>query len=262
MSAPLQDDRVTVDPSRPATGEGEVESRRQAVRKMFNRVSGRYDLLNRVLSLGMDGAWRRYAVRQMALSPGDRALDVACGTGDLGLEAVRNFPGCRVVGIDFASAMLDIGRAKLERLGREASHRFANAAAENLPFRDDIFAASAIAFGIRNVPDRRAALLEMKRTVRPGGRVVVLELTMSTTPGMTTFLVNLYARAVLPLIGGALSKGDAYQYLSTSMDSFPEPADFVGEMESAGLAGVVARRMFLSPAWVFTGTVPPPAPSR
>jgi len=218
-------------------------------------VSGRYDLLNRVLSLGMDGAWRKSAVDSMALRPGDRALDVACGTGDLTLEMVRPSRGVEAVGIDFASAMLDIGRTKCTAGGAADKTRFVTAAAEALPFTADRFSAAAIAFGIRNVPDRSAALSEMIRAVRPGGKVVVLELTTSSH-GVSSRAINFYVRAILPLVGGTLSKGDAYRYLSLSMSSFPDPEQFAGEMEESGLESVTAKRMFFSPAWVFSGTVP------
>ncbi len=235
----------------------DAESKRVAIRSMFNRVSSRYDLLNRVLSFGMDGSWRRSAVKAMALQRGDRALDVACGTGDLALEATRSLGDGVVVGIDFAQAMLEIGRGKSkEQKKGGGAVQFITAAAEKLPFADDVFAASAIAFGIRNVPDRRSAIAEMARTVKPGGRVVVLELTTSSR-GLMAWLVTAYTRAVLPIIGGTLSRGEAYRYLSTSMDSFPEPGDFIREMEGAGLCEVIAKQMILSPAWVFSGKVPP-----
>lgn len=234
---------------------GDVESRRIAVRSMFNRVSGRYDLLNRLLSFGMDGMWRKQAVNAMALQPGDRALDVACGTGDLAREAVRSLGDGFVAGIDFAPAMLAIGQGKCRKKRGGGAVQFINAAAERLPFADGVFAASAIAFGIRNVPDRHAALTEMARTVRPGGRVVVLELTTSSRGAMAR-LVKAYTSLVLPVIGGTLSRAEAYQYLSTSMDGFPEPDVFLREMESVGLTAVSAKQMVFSPAWVFAGRVP------
>ncbi len=238
-------------------GDSRAESKRRAIRTMFNRVSARYDLLNRVLSLGMDGFWRKAAVDSMALRRGDRALDVACGTGDLTIEMARPSRGASAVGIDFASAMLEIGRAKCDALAAGGGTRFVSAAAEALPFPANRFSAAAIAFGIRNVPDRSRALTEMIRAVRPGGKVVVLELTTSSH-GAASRAINLYVRSVLPLVGGTLSKGDAYRYLSLSMNSFPEPEAFVRELEEAGLESVTAKRMFLSPAWVFSGTVPAP----
>ena len=234
-------------------GTEEVRSQREAVRSMFNIVSPRYDLLNRLLSLGLDGSWRRRAVREMRLGPADHVLDVACGTGDLALEAART-PGLgRVVGVDFATGMLEIARGKTARPEPGGQVLFATGAAESLPFRSGAFGAAGIAFGIRNVPDRIAAIREMARVVRSGGRVVVLELT--TTRGVTRSFTNLYVRLMLPLLGGLLSRKEAYRYLSESMRSFPEPGAFLEEMRSAGLEDVSAARMTPSPAWIFTGRV-------
>ncbi len=231
-----------------------IQTQRQAVRSMFDRVSGRYDLLNRLLSFGLDGGWRRRAVQEMELPSAGSMLDVACGTGDLGLEASRSMKGGRVVGVDFASAMLALGKRKGERPGSPRME-FLSGAAEALPFGDNTFDAVGIAFGIRNIPERTAALSEMKRVVRPGGRIVILELT-TARQGLIPRLVRLYTRFVLPIVGRILSKGEAYEYLSSSMDAFPPPESFLKELGAAGLEDVSSRPLPLSPTWIFAGTVP------
>jgi len=243
-----------------AEGAPAVERQRAAVREMFDRVSGRYDLLNRVLSLGLDVGWRREAVRRMRVERGARVLDVACGTGDLSLEAARAASGGTVLGIDFSGPMLRRARRKT---GSPSAGRvfFVEAAAERLPVRDRSFDASGIAFGIRNVPDRARALLEMARAVRPGGRVVVLELGPPSS-GPLGALVAFYLGRIVPLLGGSCSSLAAYRYLADSMRAFPSPDLFGKEMEDAGLVDVSIVPLSPSPAWIAAGTVPDGAGSR
>jgi demethylmenaquinone methyltransferase/2-methoxy-6-polyprenyl-1,4-benzoquinol methylase len=221
---------------------------------MFNRISGRYDLLNRILSLGLDCRWRREAVRRMRAGREARVLDVACGTGDLSLEAARAAPGGTVLGIDFSGPMLRRARRKA---GAPSAGRvfFAEAAAESLPVRGRFFDASGIAFGIRNVPDRARALREMARAVRPGGRVVVLELG-GPASGLLGALVGFYLGRIVPLLGGSCSSPAAYRYLADSMRAFPSPDLFGKEMEDAGLVDVSIIPLPPSPAWIAVGTVP------
>ncbi len=234
-------------------GEDAVRRQRAEVRGMFDKVSPRYDLLNRLLSIGMDGGWRRAAIRASGLAAGDCLLDVACGTGDMMREATRRVPGCRVIGVDFAREMLRAGRGKWDP---SAPLAFIHGDAESLPVRDGTCAAATMSFGIRNIPRREAALCAMARAVKPGGRIAILELSTKKN-GFLAFAVGIYVRTVLPLVGGALSRGEAYGYLSDSMHAFPDPARFCEEMRSAGLVNVKARRLFLSPAWLFVGTVAP-----
>jgi len=230
-----------------------VPERRAAVRGMFDRVSGRYDLLNRILSLGMDRGWRRRAVESLRLRPGDRVLDVACGTGDLALAAAGAAPRILAAGADFSAPMLRIARRKADRRG--VPFRAALGAAEALPFRGGVFAAAAVAFGVRNVPDRSVALREMARAVRPGGRVAVLEFTEAgETPADR--IAGWYLRRLLPRIGGLFSERAAYEYLTLSVGAFPPPDLFLEEMRAAGLVRPEAVRLPPAPVWLFTGTVP------
>jgi demethylmenaquinone methyltransferase/2-methoxy-6-polyprenyl-1,4-benzoquinol methylase len=222
---------------------------------MFDRISPRYDLLNHLLSLGLDRSWRREAVRRMAVGSGGRVLDVACGTADLALEAARSVPGGLVLGLDFSKPMIERARRKAERAGREDGVFFTLGAAERLPVADGSFDAAGIAFGIRNVPDRAKAVGEMVRAVRPGGRVVVLELA-SPPSGFLGRLVGIYLRLVVPRVGASLSSAGAYHYLVRSMTSFPSPEEFLREMEGCGLAGVRLVPLRLAPAWIAVGIVP------
>ena len=157
-------------------GWSQVSVQPERVREMFDRISPSYDRMNRVMSLGMDGRWREAAVRAARLEPGDAALDVCCGTGDLAIELRRVVgPGGRVVGLDFSEQMLDVARAK------SAAVEWMQGDALELPFADGEFAAATVGWGVRNLADRELGFREMARVVRPGGRIVCLE--MSQPPG-------------------------------------------------------------------------------
>ena len=200
-----------------------------AVRSMFDRIAGRYDLLNSVLSGGSDARWRRRAAKATALGPGGRALDVACGSGKLALELRRLAgPGGEVVGLDFSSAMLGVA-------GRHApGPRYVRGDALRLPFPDAAFDAATIAFGLRNLADPQLGLEEMLRVLRPGGRAVVLEF-VKPHPDLLGRAYRAYLRHGLPLVGGAVS-GDpsAYRYLSDTVDSYRTEAELVELARRAG----------------------------
>lgn len=205
------------------------------IRELFDAVAARYDLLNRLLSLGLDQRWRRRAARACGLRPGGRALDVASGTGDLSI-LLRRECGSEglVVGADLSAGMLAFGRKK------DAGEALV-ADAQRLPFRGDAFDAATIAFGIRNVNDPEAALAEMARVVRPGGRVVVLEF---STPRLAPFraLHRAYLRFVVPWVGRVVSgRHEAYEYLSRSVPSFVKRVDLEALFRRAGLE-VESRR--------------------
>jgi demethylmenaquinone methyltransferase/2-methoxy-6-polyprenyl-1,4-benzoquinol methylase len=212
---------------------------------MFDQIAHRYDLLNRVLSLGIDQRWRRRAVRALDLggSP-TRVLDLATGTADLALLIAREHPQVHVTGLDPAERMLDVGRAKVRDAGLEDRVRLVTGDAESLPFPDDHFDGVTIAFGIRNVPDRTRALREMGRVTRPGGRIAVLEL---SEPGGGPFgrIARFHVHTLVPWIGGLLSGATEYRYLQRSIAAFPPADEFERVMEEAGLAMVTVRPMVL-----------------
>ncbi len=211
------------------------------IRDNFDAIAPRYDLTNRIISFGVDLHWRRVAVRQLrGLSADAVVLDLACGTGDMTRELFRQRRAARVVGADLSRTMLRLAVDKLLRRGDGSRARvdLVNAPAEALPFADATFDGIVIAFGIRNVPDYRAGLREMRRVLRPGGRACILE--FSTPPSRLLWKVyNYYFYNVLPCIGGLLTRRrQAYRYLTTSVTEFPGPRAFGAAMEQAGFEGV------------------------
>jgi demethylmenaquinone methyltransferase / 2-methoxy-6-polyprenyl-1,4-benzoquinol methylase len=217
--------------ARPATGTLEEPQ----VRAMFDRIAGVYDRMNSVMTAGMHHRWRARAADLAELAPGARALDVACGTGDLALELARRVgPGGEVVACDFSEQMLDLARTKAA--GRPTVQvEWANAL--ELPYRDDEFAAATVGFGARNFSDLERGLSEMARVVRPGGKVVVLEITTPTRPPLSTFFRVWFDR-IVPLLGRAAGDGDAFTYLPRSVRRFPGPQELAATMERSGLRSI------------------------
>lgn len=202
------------------------------VRAMFDRIARVYDRMNSVMTAGMHHRWRARAADLAALAPGARALDVACGTGDLSLELARRVgPGGEVVGCDFSEKMLELARTKAVD-GAQVSFEWANAL--ELPYPDDSFAAATVGFGARNFSDLEQGLREMARVVRPGGRVVVLEITTPTRPPLSTFF-RIWFDRIVPALGRIAGDSDAYSYLPSSVRRFPGPQELAATMERCGL---------------------------
>jgi demethylmenaquinone methyltransferase/2-methoxy-6-polyprenyl-1,4-benzoquinol methylase len=218
-------------------GAGTLEAAQ--VRAMFDRVAGVYDTLNGVMSAGLHHRWRARAADLARVGPGDRVLDVATGTGDLALELARRVaPGGEVVGSDFSEGMLTRARTKAAGSGAlGAGLRFEWADALALPYADAAFDAATVGFGARNFSDLRRGLAEMVRVVRPGGRVVVLELASPTRPPLSTFFALWFDR-VVPLLGRLAGDPDAYAYLPSSVKRFPAPAALAAELAHAGLGEI------------------------
>jgi demethylmenaquinone methyltransferase/2-methoxy-6-polyprenyl-1,4-benzoquinol methylase len=217
---------------------------------MFDRIAGVYDRMNAVMTAGMDQRWRERAADLAALAPGDRALDVATGTGDLALELSRRVgDGGEVVGLDFSASMLELARAKAPGI------RFEQGNALELPYADGEFAAATVGFGARNFSDLGRGLAEMRRVVRPGGRVVVLEITTPQRPPLSWFF-RFWFDSVVPALGRFAGDPDAYTYLPSSVRRFPGPSELGGELAQAGLTDV---RWLLTAGGIIaihSGTVP------
>lgn len=226
---------------------------------MFDRIAHRYDLLNRVLSLGIDRRWRRRTVRSLNLGDDGagpvRVLDLATGTADLALLVARSGTGTHVIGLDPAPRMLDVGRTKVAAAGLDDRVRMVVGDAETLPFPDAGFHGVTIAFGIRNVPDRDRALREMRRVTRPGGRVAVLELS-EPEGGIPARLARFHVRKLVPWIGAALSGAREYRYLQTSIAGFPPAAEFAAMMEAAGLRVVRVDRLTMGVCHLYVAERP------
>jgi demethylmenaquinone methyltransferase/2-methoxy-6-polyprenyl-1,4-benzoquinol methylase len=202
------------------------------VRAMFDRIAGFYDLMNSVMTAGLHHRWRARAADLAGVGPGDSALDVACGTGDLAVELARRIgPSGEVVGSDFAQEMLERARVKAPELTWEWGN------ALDLPYASGRFDAATVGFGARNFSDLEQGLSEMTRVVKRGGRVVVLEITTPRRPPLSTFY-SLWFDRVVPMIGRVTGEREAYTYLPNSVRRFPAPEELAGAMERAGLRDI------------------------
>jgi demethylmenaquinone methyltransferase / 2-methoxy-6-polyprenyl-1,4-benzoquinol methylase len=222
----------------------------ERVREMFDRISPSYDRMNRVMSAGRDGRWRALGVRAAAVSPGDHAIDICCGTGDFALELRRAIgPAGRVVGLDFSPEMLAVAARKCPAVDWVQGDALA------LPFEEDSFAAACVGFGVRNLADYARGFAEMARVVRPGGRVVCLEL--STPPAPVRPFSQLWTDRGVPLLGRLIAHDpDAYSYLPESVHRFPPAPELAAIMRGAGLIDVTYRRLMLGVVALHVGTVP------
>jgi demethylmenaquinone methyltransferase / 2-methoxy-6-polyprenyl-1,4-benzoquinol methylase len=220
------------------------------VRAMFDRITPAYDRMNRLMSLGMYGSWRALAVRASGVAPGDPALDVCCGTGDLAIELLDAVSTRgRVVGLDFSEAMLDAARRKSSQI------EWVRGDALALPFGDGEFAAATIGFGMRNLADPLRGFAELARVVRPGGRVVCLELT--DPPAWAAPFARLWTDRAVPVLGRLVAREtDAYRYLPASVHRFPPADQLAAVMGRAGLRRVRYRRLSGGAVAVHVGTVP------
>ena len=208
------------------------------VRTMFDRIAGVYDLMNRVMTVGLARGWRERAADRAELREGDHALDVCCGTGDLAFELARRVgPTGRVVGCDFSERMLELAREKSATPERAATVEFEWADALDLPYEDASFDAVTVGFGVRNLSDLEAGLGELARVLRPGGRLVILEITQPTRPPLSTFFAIWFDR-IVPLLGSVAGDSAAYSYLPESVRSFPSPEGLAALMDRAGLTGI------------------------
>jgi demethylmenaquinone methyltransferase/2-methoxy-6-polyprenyl-1,4-benzoquinol methylase len=219
---------------------------------MFDAIAWRYDRLNHLLSLGLDRVWRRRAVRALALEDGDRILDVCTGTGDMAVEAVMKRSPSSVLGVDFAGEMLKYGLEKVRRRGLDDRIRLVRGDATRLPVPDAAYDAAMVAFGIRNVADPSAALREICRALKPGGRLVILEFGFPKIPGIRA-AYKAYFTHVLPRVGRAVSRhGDAYSYLPASVADFESDAGVRRLIRSAGFEAVTSDSLTFGTVYLYS----------
>ena len=216
----------------------------EGVRAMFDRIAPVYDVMNRVMTVGLDQRWRRLTV-QSVVRPGDRVLDACCGTGDLAVAA--RAAGGDVVGLDFSERMLERARLK------DGTVEWVRGDLLALPFEDASFDAATVGFGVRNVADLEQGLAELRRVLRPGGRVGVLEITRPRGPLRLFF--RLWFDVLIPLAGKILPGGKAYTYLPASVRRFPGPDDLAALLRAQGFADVTYRRLAGGIVALHTGRV-------
>jgi demethylmenaquinone methyltransferase / 2-methoxy-6-polyprenyl-1,4-benzoquinol methylase len=221
----------------------------------FDAIAARYDLLNRVLSMGIDRAWRARTVRSLALEPGGKILDLATGTADLAIAIARAEPGASVLGTDPSRGMLAFGERKVRARGLAERVRLLAGDAQHIEADAASFDAITMAFGIRNVPDRMTALREMRRVGRAGARVAILELG-EPRGGPLSRVARFHVRVLVPWIGALLSGAREYRYLQTSIAAFPPPEVFAAMMREAGLVEVSFEPLTFGACHLYTARVP------
>jgi demethylmenaquinone methyltransferase/2-methoxy-6-polyprenyl-1,4-benzoquinol methylase len=219
----------------------DTAGKKSQVAHMFNSIAGKYDFLNHFLSAGTDIYWRRKAVNELKQLRPARILDIATGTADFAIETLRTAaPDAKVTGVDISEGMLDVGRRKLEAKGLSNRIQLELGDSENLPFADNEFDAVTASFGVRNFENLEKGLTEMRRVLRPGGKLVVLEFSKPTAFPLKQ-AYNFYFRQILPVFGKLISKDNsAYTYLPESVQAFPDGPDFLAILRKVG---------FTSPAW-------------
>jgi demethylmenaquinone methyltransferase/2-methoxy-6-polyprenyl-1,4-benzoquinol methylase len=230
------------------------ERKAQYVETMFDTIAPRYDLMNRVMTFGMDRHWRNYVVAQAAAPLGGSALDVATGTGDIAIALAQHVgPRGSVIATDFSQGMMRPGPGKAARAGVGGVVRFMAADALDLPFPDDTFDCVTTGFAMRNVADIARAFHEMRRVTKPGGRVVCLEVAKPGLPSLR-FLHQVYFNHIVPVLGRLITgNSEAYRYLPESARNFPPPPTLKTIMEDVGLRAVHFRRLSLGAVAVHTG---------
>ena len=231
----------------------DVSKSPEKIAGMFDAIAGRYDLLNHLLSAGIDRRWRTRAIRSLQLTGRERVLDLCTGTGDLAIAAVRaQPPAARVVGVDFSGAMLRVGADKVRSAGLDAGVTMVRGDAARIPAGDASVDAVTIGFGIRNVEHIDAAAAELYRVLKPGGRLAILEFAVPTLPVFREFY-GWYVNRVLPQIGRALSRNDsAYAYLPASISAFASPDEFVKILRQAGFHAISPIPLMLGSVILYT----------
>ena len=229
-------------------------TKKDQVADMFNNIAFKYDFLNRFLSAGIDISWRKKAIRELLAIHPKKILDVATGTADVAILTHRLIQPEQIIGIDISDGMLEIGRQKLKAKQLDAFITLQNADSADLPFESDSFDAITVAFGVRNFQLLEKGLGEMLRVLKPGGKLVVLEFSKPTAPGISQFY-NLYMNTITPGIGKLFSKNkDAYQYLNDSVQAFPEGQSFLNIMNGAGFTQTYLKKLSFGICTIYCGS--------
>ncbi|MBK9399940.1 MAG: bifunctional demethylmenaquinone methyltransferase/2-methoxy-6-polyprenyl-1,4-benzoquinol methylase UbiE [Bacteroidetes bacterium] len=227
-------------------------TKRERVEEMFDSIATRYDLLNKVLSAGIDKSWRKKAIDELIAIKPNAILDIATGTADLALECMRLKPA-EIIGIDISNKMLDIGRHKIMAKGYQGIIRLEQADSEQLPYDEARFDAITVAFGVRNFEHLEEGLKEMYRVLRPGGKVVILEFSQPDRFPVKQFY-NFYSYKVMPKIGQMLSKErSAYEYLPASVSAFPHGKNFLSILTKTGFKDTKSIPLTFGIASIYTG---------
>lgn len=230
-----------------------AESKKKQVEKMFDKIAFRYDFLNHFLSAGIDVGWRKKAIKQLRSLDPKSILDVATGTGDMAILSYRLLNAEKIIGIDISDGMLEIGKKKIEKLGLQQRIELLKGDSETIIFNSNSFDAVTVAFGVRNFQNLELGLSEIKRVLKPGGKLIVLECTKPKLPVIKNFY-NLYLNLIAPLIGRVISKNkNAYQYLNESVQKFPEGKDFVQILNKLGYKNASCKTLSLGISSIYCG---------
>jgi len=220
---------------------------------MFDKIAFRYDFLNHFLSAGIDVGWRKKAIKQLRSLDPKSILDVATGTGDMAILASKLLTAEKIIGIDISDGMLEIGKKKIEKLGLQQRIELLKGDSETIIFNSNSFDAVTVAFGVRNFQNLELGLSEIKRVLKPGGKLIVLECTKPKLPVIKNFY-NLYLNVIAPWIGRVISKNkNAYQYLNESVQKFPEGKDFVQILNKLGYKNASCKTLSLGISSIYCG---------
>ncbi|TNE54184.1 MAG: bifunctional demethylmenaquinone methyltransferase/2-methoxy-6-polyprenyl-1,4-benzoquinol methylase UbiE [Bacteroidetes bacterium] len=231
----------------------ESSTKKQEVAEMFDNISGRYDFLNHFLSMGIDRLWRKKAIRMLQKSQPKKILDIASGTGDFALEALRLQP-TEIVGLDISDGMLEVGRKKMKKKGVDHIIRMELGDSEAIPYDDHYFDALTVGFGVRNFENLEKGLAEMLRVVRPDGKLIILEFSKPKSFPVKQ-LFGFYSKYLIPVLGKGISKDKrAYAYLPESVEAFPEGEAFVNILTKVGYKDVQQKRVSGGIATIYSGT--------
>ena len=228
-------------------------SKKEQVARMFDNIAYRYDFLNRFLSAGIDIWWRKKAIRQLIKCNPRNILDVATGTADVAIMTIAILHPDKITGIDISDGMLEIGRAKIKKQGLEKTIELLNGDSETIKFADNSFDAVTVAFGVRNFEHLEKGLHEIKRVLKPGGKLVVLEFSQPQTTGVKQ-LYNVYMKLVARNVGKLFSKNrDAYKYLDESIKKFPEGKNFTLILDNLGYINTYCKPLSLGICSIYCG---------